>query len=163
MSFNCAVLEVLRSHPLCVVPANIISCRLCTVLTLSRNDVLKVSYEVLVPSDSQPILLLVFPSLRVAVRLPFFHLAVCLSFFVFPPHARASLVCLHCAVPFESSRVHSGSCSCYRIVRLCYRTRAPMRIMTRPTPSSPKSICPVQCYHRRGPNCRGSWIETAKY
>jgi hypothetical protein len=41
------VLEVSRSHPLCVMPAYIISCRLVTVLTLSRQDVLKISVEVL--------------------------------------------------------------------------------------------------------------------
>ena len=42
----CTVLEVSRSHPLCVMPAYIISCRLVTVLTLSRQDVLKISVEV---------------------------------------------------------------------------------------------------------------------
>lgn len=41
-----AVLEVSRQHPLCVMPAYIISCRVVTVLTLSRQDVLKVSVEV---------------------------------------------------------------------------------------------------------------------
>eukprot|EP00802_Teleaulax_amphioxeia_P008031 Tamp_08039.p1 GENE.Tamp_08039~~Tamp_08039.p1 ORF type:complete len:760 (+),score=150.75 Tamp_08039:117-2282(+) len=40
-----SVLEVSRSHPLCVMPAYIISCRLVTVLTLSRQDVLKISVE----------------------------------------------------------------------------------------------------------------------
>jgi len=35
-----------RSHPMCIMQAYIISCRLCTVLTLSRQDVLKISYDV---------------------------------------------------------------------------------------------------------------------